>query len=227
MTSALASSLAKADNSNIQTAITSGIVTHFIQARGLETPANCKKAALAPQDPGLWVYQTETDSLVPMTNTLEHQGERLRTNVYMNTLVAKAYYGGKVWEAELSAKPQNGTGFFKYITPKGLVVWFPMCWIFGSCPGAFFLAASLSEADLGVEVSYYNVYAGLAEMANTAVCDTYFRVYETGAGDVTQKAQLVLLDDNRVTLTPEFISDSASISISIETISTDSGKSCP
>lgn len=176
---------------------------------------------LKPLPSGLYIYKSSSDSLVPVDESDFPANSHVKTAIFMNDIFAKAYFGGKVWEGELTAKPQDGTGFFKYITPKGRVVFFPMCWTFDSCPEAFFLAAPLSEDELGEEVSYYNVYTSIAEMANTGKCKSYFRVYETGEGDRTQTAQMIVYSDSRVTLTPEMLSDAIEegVTTSVSTVS--------
>lgn len=162
-----------------------------------------ESAALQIQSSGVFVYRAASQTLEPIESDFNTDTAK-RTVLLLNDLFAKAYYGGKVWEAELSALPQDGTGFIKYIDPDGRVVWFPLCWVFSRCPPAFFLAAPQSESQLGVEVSYVNVYTSLAEMDNSALCAAYFRIYRRASlgTDVTQTAQLVAFTDSRVTVTP-------------------------
>ena len=172
---------------------------------------------------GVYVYDSASDSIVPIERRVGTLTGRVKTTTFLNDLFARAYFGGLVWEGELTAKPQDGTGFLKYITPTGRVVFFPLCWTFSGYPEAFLLVLAHDEAELGVEFSYYNVYTSLAEMANTAKCDAYFRVYEDGKGDVAQLAQLVTCTDPNLTLQPEYLDDQSpkiEFDVSISTLST-------
>lgn len=181
------------------------------------------REALKLGSSGVHVYDAAADSLVPIESRIGSIEGRVKTSTFLNDLFARAYFGGLVWEGELTAKPQDGTGFLKYITPAGRVVFFPLCWTFAGYPEAFLLALAHSEAELGVDFSYYNVYTSLAEMANTAKCDAYFRVYEDGQGDVAQLAQLVTCTDPSLTLQPEYLDDQSPdvvFDVSISTLST-------
>ncbi len=125
----------------------------------------------------------------------------------LNDIFAKAYYGCKVWEAQLTAKPPEGAGFLLYIDPDGGEVFFPLSWCFSQRPLAFFLATTRTEQQVGTAFSYVNVYTSLAATENTALVPAYFRIYSDASGkvDIAQPAQLVTFADPRVTLSPETV----------------------
>lgn len=167
------------------------------------------ESALKPTVSGLWLYQSNPEGLVEAAKAELPTDTHIKTVNFFNDVVAKAYYGCKLWESQRTAKPQDGTGFFKYISPEGTVVFFPCSWLFSECPVAWLLGAPKTEQELGEEISYYNIYSSLADMENSAKCKAYYRIYETGSGkeDLALAAQMVTYSDTRLTYQPEVLSE--------------------